>query len=169
MSEQRVEITSTNFEPVIKHLTNAIKWLDSNQPENAVMSHHGIYLAAPHDKDIQLSISLTPVAVSGRPVLIFGKPYVEDKSSLTGMSPDCFTSAEIEVIRQGIASAGGDIIDAWNGEGLESASFALAQFAGEKVITLVRNYSQHMRQYGFGWPPEVTALYDLTVKPECWQ
>jgi len=168
MNTHRVEITDANFEPVIKYLADAIKWLDSDQPENAVMSHHGIYLAAPHDESVQLSISLTPAGASGRPVLVFGKPYIEDKSSVTGAAQDCFTTDEIEVIQQGIASAGGEILDAWNGAGMYSASFALARFAGDKVATLVRNYSRHMHQYGFSWPNEVQALYGLAVKPECW-
>lgn len=168
MNRQRVEITSTNFDPVIKYLTNAIKWLDSDQSENAVMFHLGMHLAATETKSIQLSISLIPAGAGGRPTLCFEKPFIDDKSSFSGMSPDCFTTDEIEVIRQGIASANGEILDAWNGVGLHSASFALAQFASDSVVRLVRNYSQHMRQYGFSWPSEVTALYDLAVKPECW-
>ena len=168
MKAQRVGITTANFEPVVKHLADAIQWLNSEQPENAVMSHHGIHLQAAECNAIQVGISLAPSAVSGRPVLVFDKPYVEDQSSVTGMSPDCFTPVEIEVIRQGIASAGGEIHHAWNGVGFSSASFALAQFAGKDVVRLVLNYSQHMRQYGFSWPTEITALYGFTVKPECW-
>lgn len=168
MDKQRIEITTTNFEPVIKHLTNAIKWLDSEQPENAVMFHLGMHLAALEAKSIQLSVGLIPVGFAGRPALCFDKPYIDDKSSFTGMSKDCFTSGEIEVITQGITSAGGEIFEAWNGAGMESASFALAQFAGESVARLVRNYSQYMHRHGFSWPSEATALYNLAVKPECW-
>ena len=168
MEAQRVEITTTNFEPMVKHLTNAIKWLDSDQPEYAVMSHHGIYLQSAEYQSVQVGISLAPSASGGHSVLVFEKPYIEDKTSLSGMSPDCFTASEIEVIRQGILLAGGEIQNAWNGEGLKSASFALAQFTGQGVARLVRNYSQHMHQYGFAWPSEVSALYGLTVKPECW-
>ncbi len=168
MNTQRVEITTTNFEPVIKHLTNVIKWLDSDQPENAVMFHLGMFLDSSEVKSIQISIHLVPAGSGGRPALIFEKPYIEDSKAFTGMSQDCFTADEIEVIRQGIALAGGEIIDAWNGVDCASASFALAQFAGESVRRLVRNYSQHMHQYQFSWPSEVQALYDLAVKPECW-
>jgi len=168
MNTQRIEITTANFEPVIKHLTNAINWLNSDQIESAVMSHHGIYLRAPEIEDVQLGISLAPVAAGGHPVLVFSKPYIEDKTSVTGMSSDCFTASEIEVIRQGIASAGGKILDEWNGLGHDLASFSLAQFATEGVSRLVRNYTQHMNRYGFSWPNEVRSSYDLAVKPEYW-
>lgn len=168
MNKQRIEITTNNFEPVIKHLVNIIKWLDSDQPENAVMFHLGMYLAAPEAKDIQIEVHLVPVGGGGRPTLVFNKPYIEDIKSVSGMSLDTFTASEIEVIRQSIALAGGEIIDVWNGVGTYSASFALAQFASKSVGQLVRNYSKHMHQYGFGWPNEVTALYDLAMKPEYW-
>lgn len=168
MELKRVELTTENFEPMVKHLKNAIQWLDSDQPENAVMSHHGIYLQSAEYESVQVGISLAPSAAGGRSVLVFEKPYIEDKTSSSGMSPDCFTASEIEVIRQGILSAGGEIQNAWNGAGMKSASFALTQFAGKDVVRLVRNYQQHMHQYGFSWPSEVTALYRLAVKPECW-
>lgn len=168
MTKQRVEITTANFEPVITHLTKVINWLNSDQLENAVMFHLGMYLAAPEAKSVQLAISLVPVGGFGRPTLVFEKPYIDDKSSITGMSPDCFTASEIEVIRQGITSSGGEIYSAWNGVGMASASFALVQFPAESVTNLVRNYSTHMHKHGFSWPQELTALYDLAMKPECW-
>lgn len=168
MGTERLEITTDNFEPIVKHLANGINWLNSDQPENAVMFHLGMYLAAPEAQCIGLSIHLVPAGAGGRPTLVFEKPYIDDKSSVTGMSQDRFSPAEIKVIQQGINLAGGQIHDAWNGAGLPSASFSLVQFAGENVARLVRNYSQHMHRYGFSWPSEVTALYDLAVKPECW-
>lgn len=168
MKDQRIEITTDNFEPIIKHLSSAIKWLDSDQPESAVMSHLGMHLKSPDALNIQLSIGIIPIGGGGRPTFAFEKPYVADEESYTGMSQDWFTESEVEAIRQGIITAGGEVFESWNGVGLSSVSFNLTRFAGNNVQQLARNYSKHMRQFHFSWPSEVFALYGLAVKPEHW-
>ncbi len=161
-----LELTLESLAPLVPRLKVAIDWLNSEQPADAVLSHHGIHLI---DKaGVPLSVSLAPVAAEGYPVLVFDTGWVEDSQSITGRSQPVFSEASIDALRQTITQAGGQIRSEWNGTGYCAATFMLTPYAGDGVARLVSNYRKHMHQYGFNWPDEVSEGYKWTIKPEGW-
>lgn len=161
-----LELTLESLAPLVSRLKAALDWLNSEQPADAVLSHHGIHLV---DKaGVPLSVSLAPVAAEGYPVLVFDTGWVEDSQSMTGHSQPAFSAVSIDALRQTIVQAGGQIRLEWNGAGYCTASFLLTPCAGDGARRLVVNYQKHMRQYGFNWPDAVSEGYTRTIKPEGW-
>jgi hypothetical protein len=125
---------------LVAALKTGIEWLQSEQPPDALLSHHGLYLQDSAAKPLQLTyIRIAPSSFrDDRPVIIFETAYGEDFK--TGASFQyALTAEDVTALETMITEAGGVIDHHWNGAGASTVSFAIRNSAGPSVMQAVRN------------------------------
>lgn len=127
------ELTKAQWKLLDREIAAATKWLDSDQPEGAWITHHGISYKG---KIEDLSMRLIPQAVGGRPVFVFD---VDDYT--VRLTPEFVKRAEALV-----AKHAGLVSNRWNGilpDGYACSTVSIQpdRLAGKAVLRLVKTYS----------------------------
>lgn len=146
-----------NQERLEEEVKKAVSWLDSEQPEDAVLTHHGISLI---EQIGTTKLSFTPYGAGGHPVFVFDDErehdgYSNDKPRWKGYSEE-----EIDAFRQ-IVSRHAKIAGEWNGLGYVTYSIQLERLAGKSLLHCVQNY-QRRHDLGLEYPWSRPAV------PEGW-
>lgn len=149
---------------VDKALSDAIHWLQAEQPDNAEISHHGIYWKADKPSFLR-ALRVIPAGAGARPVVVADHFYNDN--------PDIsvFTQEELDVLRE-VVSAIDDIADEWNGTNeqgyyVDTVSFALATFAHPSLVNATR-YKCPAGHGVFGSCDVCQEAGSRIIRPEDW-
>lgn len=172
MSERFARLTSQMLSALLPAMKRAVDWMDILQPDGAVISHHGLYLADnPLLQSHELRVQFCHVGFQHMPVFIFGRPAVyEDEAT----RPHCpiinrFDEPEIDALRLTVLRTAPTDCD-WNGLGLNTFSVLIETPPGAGAMQLSRAYGancpEHKQHFCCNW---VERGYKLAHLPEGWR
>ena len=150
----------------IRLISDAFAWLGMEQPESAILSHHGISCVRLIER---FHVRFTPIGAGERPVFIF---EVNHPLYLSDHLVNPFTHGDIFAVVKLLELAGVQIFDCWNGEGFSSASFSSRQFCGVSLRAAVNRYHHgclvHPKDGVFCECDWLTNGYKALRLPENW-
>jgi len=150
-------LTRKEYNQLKRQLQTAVEWLDSEQPEDAVISHMG--LTCIPKIPYPMTVNFVHVSFQGYPAVIFSLP--RDSRDVQSV----FTDHDVAQLRR-LVGAVYAIVGDWNGAGTTSYTAALDRFAGEDVLNLYRNYKKYFLNNIFGVPEHYKKL---AVLPDGWR
>ncbi len=158
-------LTLDEWKLLREEIQKAVDWMDSKQPEDAILSHHGITYG---EKIGPITLSFC-IGYGSRGVFVFNHEHMHDLSLPEHMRKSDwqgYTEEEIAAIRETVEHAT-PVVSDWNGVGFGTYSIAIGKPWGDGVYSAFLNYRKAGSQifddqFWIDNPVKVT-------KPEGWR
>jgi len=129
-----------SIEALRPHLKVAFDWLSSSeQPEGALIQHHGIYLLP--DCSPEFSVQIAPETILRNQSIRRTVVIIEhrDKKFVDGAATNVLTEEEFKSFIE-LVNSFYPVFDHWNGVGCESGSMSVAADVSDGVVRLLATY-----------------------------
>jgi hypothetical protein len=129
------------------YLRAGLAWLlDTEQPDESIIIHHGVLLRVPGEPARSLSFAPQSLGSVGTPS--YGRPVIALEArgarwdGERGVWHDGLRPGELQQLADLVVRLGHPVADTWNGDGLDSGSIALGQYAHPSLIAAVDRYRE---------------------------